>query len=253
MTRRINIAGCLVLAAIALTWQVAAQIAATPNFPSFVQVVATLFRNIDVLVVQSAITLDRTAFGLAIAIATMVPLGIMIGRIRALYDVLVPVIDLLKPLPPLAIAPVVMLFAGTGGGAKIFVIYFSCSFPIVINTIEAVRATHPLLGSVARSLGLNRRAIMCLIDAPAALPQVSTGIRTGLAVALLVAVSSEMILSTDGIGNYIIRAQERFQIAEGMSAILLIAIIGLVVNAAYHWADRRLLAWHYGRAGVAVS
>ena len=126
MTRQINIAGCLVLAAIALIWEIAAQIAATPNLPSFIQVVATLFRNIDVLIVQSTITLNRTVFGLAIAIATMVPLEIMIGRIRALYDVLVPVIDLLKPLPPLAIAPVVMLFAGTGGGAKIFVIYFSC-------------------------------------------------------------------------------------------------------------------------------
>jgi ABC-type nitrate/sulfonate/bicarbonate transport system permease component len=153
----------------------------------------------------------------------------------------------LRPLPPLAVVPVAMLFAGTGSAAKILVVFYSASFPILLSTIAATRSTHPVLVQTARSLGLSRWEIMREVDLPAALPQIAAGIRIAVALAILISVSSEMLLSTDGIGNFIMRAQEQFLIAQGLAALLVIAAVALAVNTALYQVERRLLAWHHGR------
>jgi ABC-type nitrate/sulfonate/bicarbonate transport system permease component len=159
---------------------------------------------------------------------------------------------MLRPLPPLAIVPVAMLFAGVGSGAKVLVIFYSVSFPIVLSTIDAVRSAHPMLTSVARSLRLSRRQIMLQIDMPAALPQVIVGIRIAVALSILISISAEMLLSTDGIGNVIMRSQEQFRVAMGMAALLVIAATALIINGLVRWIERRALAWHYARQ-VALS
>ena len=185
-----------------------------------------------------------------LALALTLPLGIFIGRTPRIGRFIEPAIDLLRPLPPLAIVPVAMLFAGTGSAAKISVIFYSAAFPILINAIDATRSTHPLLLNVGRSIGLSRTEIMRLIDLPAALPQIMSGMRLGVMVALLVSVSSEMLLSTDGIGNYLMRAQEQFQIAGGLAGLLVIALVSLVINTVVFRIEHRVLAWHHARHAV---
>lgn len=143
-----------------------------------------------------------------------------------------------------------MLFAGTGSVAKISVIFYGASFPILLNAIDATRATHPLLVNVARSIGLSRIDIMRRIDLPAAAPQIMSGVRLSVAIALLISVSSEMLLSSEGIGNYLMRAQEQFNIAGGLAAILLIAVVSLTINLVLQRIDRRLLAWDRARRGA---
>jgi len=142
----------------------------------------------------------------------MLPLGIFIGRVRSVGDYIEPVFDMLRPLPALAIIPLAMIFAGVGSTAKIMVIYYSVPFPIVLSTIDAVRSAHPMLSNVARSLRLTRREIMLQIDFPAALPKIMVGVRIAVALAILVSVSAEMLLSTDGMGYFIVRAQQQFRI-----------------------------------------
>ena len=94
-------------------------------------------------------------------------------------------------------------------------------------------------------LRLNRREALWHVDLPATLPVVMTGIRLAVAAALLVAVTAEMLLSTDGIGVYLLRSQETFRIADGLAGIVAIACVGWAVNAAFLHIDRRLLHWHY--------
>ncbi len=233
------------LAAVLVLWEAGARMLASPNVPPFSVVMQALATNSGVIAPQILQTLRRALIALALAIITMVPLGILIGRIRWLGDLLEPIIDLLRPLPPPAIAPLVMLFAGTGDVAKITVIFYTASFPILINAIDGIRGTHPLLHTVSRSLRLNRAEALWNIDLPATLPVIMTGIRLAVAAALLVSVTAEMLLSTDGIGVYLLRSQETFRIADGLAGICVIAVVGWMVNAAFLEIDRHLLHWHH--------
>lgn len=249
--RNFNWPGLVFTAALVLAWELAAKAVDSPSFPGLLAVLHALAQDGPDLASQMSITLGRGAAGFALALAVMLPLGIFVGRTPRIGRYIEPVIDLLRPLPPLAIVPVAMLFAGTGSAAKISVIFYSASFPILINAIDATRSTHPLLLDVGRSIGLSRAEIMRLIDLPAALPQVMSGVRLGLAVALLVSVSSEMLLSTDGMGNYLMRAQEQFRISSGLAGILVIALSSLAINTVVLRIEHRLLAWHYARHGTA--
>ncbi len=251
MLKHFNWPGLIFMAALLLAWELSARAIASPSYPGFVAVVAALVTDLPTLYAQTGITLWRAAAGFALALATMVPLGIFIGRTRRIGHYVEPVIDLLRPLPPLAIVPVAMLFAGTGSAAKISVIFYSAAFPILINAIDATRATHPLLINVGRSVGLSRAEIMLRIDLPAALPQIMAGVRLSVALALLISVSSEMLLSTDGLGNYLMRAQEQFQIAGGLAGIVVIALVSLLVNTVVLRVEQWLLAWHHERHRLA--
>ena len=244
---RINWPGLIFTAALLLAWELSARAIASPSYPGFTTVLHTLAADTPIFVQQIGITLGRAAAGFGLALVTMVPLGIFIGRTPKFGQYIEPAIDLLRPLPPLAIVPVAMLFAGTGSAAKISVIFYSASFPLLINAIDATRSTHPLLLQVGRSIGLTRAEIMRSIDLPAALPRIMVGVRLAVAMALLISVSSEMLLSTDGMGNYLMRAQEQFQIAGGLAAIVVIALVSLVINACVLRIELRLLAWHHAR------
>lgn len=250
MRKTFNLPGTLLLLALVCAWEAWARAVNSPNFPTFLAVLGVLGSEMGVLLRQTGITLGRAAGGFALALATMLPLGIYLGRTPRVAQFFEPVIDLLRPLPSLAIVPVVMLFAGIGTAAKISVVFYGAAFPILINTIDATRATHPLLLHVGRSLGLSRAEIMRTIDLPSALPQIMAGVRLSVAIALLISVSSEMLLSTDGMGNFLVRAQESFRIADGLAGLLVVALASLAVNVGVLRIERHLLAWHHQRHGL---
>lgn len=249
MLRRLNWPGLFFTGTLLLAWELSARIVASPSYPGFLTVVQLLLADAPTLLGQIAITLVRAAVGFGLALVTMLPLGVFIGRTPKVGQYLEPAIDLLRPLPPLAIVPVAMLFAGTGSAAKISVIYYSACFPVLLSAIDATRATHPLLVNLGRSIGLSKGEIMRQIDLPAALPQIMAGVRLSVALSLLISVSSEMLLSTDGMGNYLMRAQEQFRIAAGLAGITVIALVSLAVNTLVERVERRLLAWHHARQG----
>lgn len=246
----VNVPGVLLIAGLLVAWELAARAAGSPSFPSFGAVLNTLVKDGGELTAQLGITLTRAAAGFGLALVTVLPLGLFIGRTPRVGQYLEPLIDLLRPLPPLAIVPVAMLFLGTGSAAKIGVVFYGAAFPLLINAIDATRATHPLLVQVARSVGLTRAEIMRRIDLPAALPQIMAGVRLSVAVALLISVSSEMLLSTDGLGNYLMRAQEQFRIDAGLAGIVVIALASLAVTQAVVRIERYLLRWHHQRNAV---
>lgn len=249
MTQRLNLPGVLFLLALASAWHVAALAIGSPSFPSFVQVIHAVVTNHAVFALEMSRTLMRAGAGFALALMTMLPLGVVLGRVRTIGDLAEPVIELIRPLPPIAVVPVAMILLGIGDAAKISVIAYGAAFPILINTIEAVRASHPMLSNVARALRLTPAETMRLIDLPAALPQIVAGVRLSVAASVLVAVVAEMMLSTDGMGMFLMRAQERFEIANGLAGLLIIALIALAINTAVLAIERRLLRWHYARLG----
>jgi NitT/TauT family transport system permease protein len=129
---------------------------------------------------------------------------------------------------------------------KIFVIFFACSFPMLINTMDGARAVHPMFLYTARSLGLNRYQLIGKVILPAATPQIMSGLRTSLPISLIVAILSEMIGGIDGIGHYILRMQRIFNIAEMYAGIMMLGIVGYFLNKIFLQVNKRLLAWHEG-------
>jgi ABC-type nitrate/sulfonate/bicarbonate transport system permease component len=250
---RFNLPGVLFLVMLAAVWEATARISASPNFPALSQVFYALFTNHAVIAAETAQTLKRASLGFLIALVTMLPLGILLGRVRILGQVVEPLIELIRPLPPIAIVPVALLFLGTGDEARVAVVAYGCAFPILINAIDAVRGAHPMLARVSRALRLTRLEQMWFIDLPAALPQIMAGVRISVAFAVLLAVVAEMLLSSNGLGTFIVRAQERFQIANGLAGILVIAVLALAINSVLRRVDQRLLAWHMARAGSGIA
>ena len=251
MTRLVhaNLPGFVLLVGLLAVWEIATFGVNSPNAPDIFRVVAAFSINARMIAGELALTLARAGIGLAIAVVTMIIAGLVIGRVTVIRNIVVPIIELLRPIPPVAIAPVAMLFAGTGSSAKIAVIVYGCAFPVLINTIDAVRSIHPLYTLVASSFGMSRRQTMIAVDLPAALPRILVGGRTSVALSLLMSVVSEMILSSDGLGNLIIVAQQRYEIALEVAIIGVIVAVGILISLAWNHIERRLIGWHYGYLG----
>jgi NitT/TauT family transport system permease protein len=247
--RRIDWPPMALLALIALAWEIIPSATGSIHFPPLSSVLSALIGSGPEIAWHVLHTLRRATIGFVLALASMIPLGILIGRSRILAQILEPAIDLLRPLPPIAIVPVIMLFAGIGDAAKISVITFAAAFPILIHAIDGVRGVHPMYGLVSRALRLTPTESRFSVDLHAVLPVLFMGVRLAVANALLVAVTSEMLMSTDGIGLFILHAQERFEMAKGLAGILVVAVLGWLINRLIIAADRKLLHWHHATTG----
>jgi len=149
-------------------------------------------------------------------------------------------------VPPPVLIPLAMLFFGLEDKMKIFVIFFSCAWPILLNTLDGVRSIDPVLANTGRTFGLSRLKTLWQIVLPAAAPQVMTGMRVSLPITLILVVISEMVGSTDGIGYFILDAQRRFKVAQMYAGMFSLALLGYLLNQLFDLVYRRLLTWHWG-------
>jgi ABC-type nitrate/sulfonate/bicarbonate transport system permease component len=121
-----------------------------------------------------------------------------------------------------------------------------CIWPILLNTIDGVRGVDPTMLEMSRSYGLTRARQWSRVLLPAALPQIFSGLRAALSIALILMVISEMIASTNGIGYFVLDAQRTFAIPEMWSGIILLGVLGYALNALLMLVERRILRWHRG-------
>jgi NitT/TauT family transport system permease protein len=252
---RLESVGFLLL--LALVWEGVSRAALVSPlyFPPMSRILAT-FAGLTAdgtLPLEVLRSFGRMFAGYFLAAALMIPLGVGMGVSRRLHHLFEPLVEFLRPLPPPAIIPAVMLFLGIGDSMKIFVIFFACSFPIVLNTLDGVRSVEPLLLATARSFGHSSASIVRKVVLPAAWPQIMSGLRISLPISLIVAVLSEMIGSVDGIGHFILKMQRTFNIPEMYAGIVMLGITGFGLNALFMRMDKRLLSWHEGwkRGGAA--
>lgn len=240
----------LSIALVLAGWQLVAWHYDTVLFPGPWQTAVAAAHDFHAITVEMGHTLRRALIAFLLSVAVMVPFGIACGRLRPLGLIVDPILEFLVAIPPPAVIPIVMILAGIGDVAKIAVISYAMVPSILITTIETVRQAPPMLNRVGRSLRFSRLELMTLIDLPAALPGIVTGFRLAIAGSLLVTITSEMLLSTNGIGAFVQRNQESFQVSSGLAGIVAIAIMGLLVNVGFRLIEERLLFWHY-RARIA--
>lgn len=243
--------GLLVLAAVIPVWELVSRLEMVNPlfFPPMSKILKSFFFLLlsGDLPYQILLSLKRAAAGYFLAALVFIPLGIAMGLLDWVHRSLELVIEMARPIPPPAMVPVAMLFFGLGDEMKIFVIFFSCAWPILLNTYDGVRNVDRLLIYTARTFGLSRRRAVPKIIVPAALPQIMTGLRVSLAIMLILVVISEMVGSTDGIGYFILDAQRRLKVDQMYAGMLSLAVVGYALNQLFLLSYNWLLAWHRGR------
>jgi ABC-type nitrate/sulfonate/bicarbonate transport system permease component len=232
---------------LAFAWEAAARLHAvdTSALPPLSKVAVAwvdLVRDGE-LVDNGAASLYRGAAGLLLAVIFGGGLGLCMARWRMLDVFVNPLVELFYPLPKSALIPVTVLWLGFGDGSKILLIFLGCMIPVTIGAYNGARgADHALVWS-ARSMGANRLRMMCDVVVPSALPELLNGIRTALALAFILLVSSELIVSQRGFG-YLIGYLGSTGSYEGMYAVVLtVAFLGFAADRLYQLLMQWLLRW----------
>ncbi|WP_242619664.1 ABC transporter permease [Actinomadura fibrosa] len=188
-------------------------------------------------------SLARSLSGFALSILVGVPLGLVIGWYRPVAELLDPLLELFRNTAAIALLPVFILILGIGETSKVSIVLYACTWPILLNTISAVRTVDPLLVKSARSLGLPAPRIFQKVVLPAAVPTVFTGIRLAGATAILVVIVAEMVGAKEGLGYLINASQQNFAIKDMYAGIVAISLVGLVFNYLLVLVERRFTRW----------
>jgi len=217
-------------------------------FPPASEVMVELVRLVasGELAAHAAATLRRFAEGYAIAAVAAVSAGLCLGLWRPLYNLFEPLIELLRPMPSPATIPIAILFFGIGNEMKVAVTVYACSWPILLNTIDGVRSVDRLLFATAATFRLSGWARFWKVVLPAASPQIVTGLRVSLAIALILVTTSEMVVSNDGLGYYVLESQRAFRMPQMYAAVVALGIIGYALNRLFQALDHWVMAWHRG-------
>ncbi|MEV8150075.1 ABC transporter permease [Arthrobacter sp. NPDC080073] len=189
----------------------------------------------------------RLLAGLILAIVMGILGGMVIGSIRWLRQFLEPLLEFLRAIPPTILVPVLLLLIGINNEMKIAVIASGCVWPVLINTIEGVRAVDPVLSDTSRIYRISGFARIRHLVLRSASPQMMAGIRQSLSIGLILMVISEMFAASEGLGFAIVQFQRIYAIPEMWSGIALLGILGVALSFIFQQVQRRVLSWYNGQ------
>jgi len=188
-------------------------------------------------------SLSRVFQGFFYASVAGVLMGVAVGTWRPLERLVEPIIEILRPIPPLAFLPMMVLWFGIGEMSKIAFITYAAFFPIFTTTLEGIKYVDPLLIRAASSLGATRMDMFRHVVLPAALPSIITGLRLGFGLSFFVIVAAEFIAADSGLGYLINDARTFFLVSQMLMGAAVIGIIGFLVNVGLRALEGRLLRW----------
>lgn len=196
-------------------------------------------------------TLTAWAVGMLLAVALGVLVGVAVGLSRIADAAARVVVDFLRPVPSVALIPVAVLIFGIGLRMQLMLIVFACVWPVLFNVRYGVRSVDPMLLDTARVAGLSRAAVIRRVVVPWALPAIFTGVRISSSIALVLAVSSEMITGSPGVGKLIVDADGAGNFPLLYAGALVTGVFGFLLNLGLTSIDRRLLPWSVAARGDA--
>jgi ABC-type nitrate/sulfonate/bicarbonate transport system permease component len=195
-------------------------------------------------------SLEHLLVGYVIAGLVGIGIGALLWSLRYLRDATSPYLYFLYVLPAPVLVPAAMTLFGIGFTMKVVLIAFAAVWPTLLNTLDGMRGVDQVKLDTAKVLGVSPAGRVFRVVLPAAAPQIVAGLRNSLQVAIILMVVSEWEASTDGIGYYIVNAQQSFDYVGMWSGIIVLAIIGTVANLLFVVAENRALHWHYGARAV---
>jgi ABC-type nitrate/sulfonate/bicarbonate transport system permease component len=188
-------------------------------------------------------SLVRVLEGFAIALVAAVPLGIAMGIWRVIRGILEPLLELLRPIPPIALIPLAILWFGIEELSKVLIIAYGAFFPILLNTMAGFREVDAVHVRAAQALGARRHHVFRDVVLRSAFPFIVVGARVGMGMAFIVLVAAELIASSAGLGFLISDARYNFRTDQMFLGMALIGVLGFALNKALLEVERRLLKW----------
>ncbi|MFE9169068.1 ABC transporter permease [Streptomyces kebangsaanensis] len=198
-------------------------------------------------------TLTGWALGLAVAVGAGILAGVLVSVVPYLRRATASTIEFLRPIPSVALIPLAVLLYGTELRSVLLLVVYASFWQVLIQVIHGVQDVDPIAEDTARSYGLGTWARIRHVLWPTALPYVMTGVRLAAAVALILAVTAELVIGAPGLGARIAVAQTSQAVPEMYALIVVTGLLGLLINVGARSVERRALAWHQSvRGEVAV-
>ncbi len=242
--RAANLAGAAGVLTLLIAWEAAARLVwRDPQvLPSPIQCLQAAWQHLSPgeLLRHVSVSLGRIAGGFLLAALAGVALGVACGWYRVLGRVLRPLIDCLRPIPPLAWIPMAIIWFGLGEASKWFVIFLGAFFPIFTNAWRGMVSIPPEILRAARTMDVDGPALLFKVAVPAALPDIATGLRVGFGLAFGILVAAELIAADSGMGYLVMQSRELGRLGLAVFGVLLIGVVSLVADAALDGGLRRL-------------
>jgi ABC-type nitrate/sulfonate/bicarbonate transport system permease component len=203
----------------------------------------TLFRHVSA-------SIERVLVGFALAASVGLTLGVVLGWFRTLSDFVKPLVEALRPIPPIAWTPLAILWFGVGNAPSYFLVFIGAVFPVFVSTYSAVRNIERTQINAALCLGATPTMLIWDILIPGALPVIFPGLRIALGVGWMCVVAAELIAAQSGLGYMIQQSRLLLQTQFVLTGMIVIGIIGFVMNAVMTVIERRLVPWQESSKGT---
>ena len=188
-------------------------------------------------------SIERMAIGFALGLAFAIPVGLMMGRSRFTAAFFNPLLMIIYPVPKAALMPIIMLWLGVDDRSKTLVIFLGVTLPVIYHAYQGARAVEEKMLWSAAAMGMDARAQLLRVVLPAALPEIMVGIRTGLVLALITMVTSEMIARKQGVGDILFNAMAMAEYTTVYATIVIIGLLGFLIDAGFEWLRPHLVGW----------
>jgi ABC-type nitrate/sulfonate/bicarbonate transport system permease component len=250
---RSRVSGWTLVVLLVVFWQVWSTIHFDPTISSPDRIARTWWHEVTsgTLLSQLGRTLQTMAIGFGIALPLGVGIGFLMGRSRVVWGLVEPTVEIMRLTPVTATLPIFVLYLGIGQSMKIAVFLVAGIFPLIINSYAGARSVSKVLSETAQTYRLNWLQTQREIALPAATPYILVGMRQALGVSLVLAVVVGMLAGNDGIGYYILLAQEQFNINRLLAAVITVAFVGYGLNSIFLILERRTMRWR--RASLAAE
>ena len=211
--------------------------------PAPSDIARSLWTDRSLLVDNGWVTLQEVLAGFAVSIVAGVGFALVLHLSPTLRRAFYPLLVASQTIPPVAIAPILVVWFGFGLGPKVLLIALVCFFPVTVNTLDGLRSVDPQLITMMRTLGASRRQILGRVELPSALPFFFSGTKIAIAVAVIGAVFAEWAGASSGLGHQILIASSNLLTARMFAAITLLSVMAIVLFAVVSLIERKVITW----------
>lgn len=190
-----------------------------------------------------SISMQRLGLGFGVAVVTCVPLGLAMGLSETLGSLVDPIVEILRPISGIAWIPLALILFGVGETLVVFIIFYGCAFPLIVNTVSGVRQVDRHLIEAARTFGVSRRTIITNVVLPGALPTILTGARIAVGSGWMSLVAAELVGAHSGLGFSVQYYNSLLMTPKMIGFIVMIGFLGMLWNVALVALQRRLTPW----------
>ncbi len=248
MTRRFAsqigypLAGTVILIAIWAAYCVYGKVP-TVVLPTPDKVLYAFIARFDLILSEGWVTLKETLYGFVLALLIGIPMAVAVANSRALNLMFYPLLIALQSVPKVALAPIILVWLGTGIESKLAIVWLVAFFPIIVDTVAGLRSTPRELLELARSLRASPMQVFLKVQLPAALPFIFTGAKVAITLAVIGAVIGEFVGSSEGLGFLLLSATSQLDAPLAFAALFALSFLGIFVYLLVELAERLAAPW----------